>query len=142
MTWIDDRIAERENEKSRKSLILEQAEKIFTALWSDLRSFVDEANKKGFSLSMNGSTFEREITRAVIPVPAGQRYSPEILQVRLSREQGIVSAQGPGVNIEFVLAVCSDGVVCLKRGGKEVLSRDAAIAILDPFLFPSIAARI
>ena len=137
MTWIDERIRERDERQRRSNLILQQAEKVFAALWDEIMNFIGEAMTKGFTLATNGSPSEREIIRTLIPMPAGRSISnPAHLYVKVVREKGIISATGPGVNIQFALHVRNDDVVCLTRDDKELSVQAAAIAILDPFLFP------
>jgi hypothetical protein len=136
MTWIDDRIAEREKrERQQHNLAFQEAENIFRGLWSEIMRFVEEANTKGFLLTTNGSSFDRQISMPVPIPPGGSSSSPAVLHIKLERENGVISADGPGGGVHFVLDTRSDDVVCLTHDGREILIKDAAITILDPFLF-------
>jgi hypothetical protein len=132
MTWIDTRIAELEKRKKRDNLAFQGAENIFRDLWSEIVRSVEEANTKGFVLRTNDSSFfDREISS----LPGRSSSTSAVLHIKLAREKGVISADGPGVSIQFMLDTRSDDVVCLKHDGREILIKDAAIAILDPFLF-------
>jgi len=41
----------------------------------------------------------------------------------------------------FELDICPDGVVCLMFEGSPISVEDAAIRVLDPFLFPQLQGR-
>jgi hypothetical protein len=60
MTWIDERIAERDNENRRQQLITTNAERIFGTLWQEIEPLLTEANDKGgFGLRINGIPYSK-----------------------------------------------------------------------------------
>jgi hypothetical protein len=83
---------------------------MFNTLWGAIIEFVNEARTKGFPLTTNGSSFEREISMPV-PVAPGRGYSePAILHIALAREKGEISATGADINIHLALDTCDDDV--------------------------------
>jgi hypothetical protein len=52
-----------------------------------------------------------------------------------------IRASGDRTNLFFDLDLGADGVVGLLKDGRSISVEDAAIAILDPFLFPQLQGR-
>ena len=133
MTWIDDRIAERKERQQNNNLIIAGAETLFTSLWEEIVSEVEEAKQKGFLLTTNGSTFEKEIRMGSVAPPA----RTSTLRISLKTDKHLVEVHyDRAEDIAFTLDVSKDNVVCLKKDGQQELLHDVAREILDPFLFP------
>lgn len=140
MTWIDDRLAQRQAEQERQRKIFAGSEPLFRGLWTEIEALATEASGKGFKLWLEGSdvlgrsSFEHRITMATA-TPGG----PADLTISVNREKGLIVAKGDNVNVRFTVDIGEDGNVCLKRAdGKEVSLITAAIDVLDPFLFPDL----
>jgi hypothetical protein len=119
MTWINERLIQRQALRERSALVREHAIPIYEALWQKIVERVDEARRESFPLVTMGSLQDRRVVLA----PAG-------------------CARGShGLKLEFVLDVCPDGVVCLKFHGERIGEDEAAIEILDAFLFPELPRR-
>jgi len=141
MSFIDDGVAKRKEIQQQAKLIAEQAPKVYEDLWDRVNRFINEAKRKGFLLSTNGSLHNKLVE---LRIPA--KY-PELADHRdhfrltLDSPKGRIYAKGQsGVNFEFVLDVCGDGVVCLKWNGGRIETEDAAILILKQFLFSDVEA--
>lgn len=133
MSWIDDRLAERKVLEERNHLLDDHAVDIYTAVWKEMMTFVEEAKTKGFSnLLPNGSVQNRRIILAV-------HGNDEALSLTMSNKR-IIRASLPGKELLFDLDVCDGGIVCLKHDGEQVNEQEAARRILDPFLFPDLPA--
>jgi hypothetical protein len=59
MTWIDDRISERKERQKNNNLIIAGAETLFTKLWEEIVSVVEEAKQKGFLLTPMGQLLRK-----------------------------------------------------------------------------------
>ena len=125
------------NQRARKQecdrLIFQNAENIYNLLWKEMTKWIEEAQQRGIDVWTNGSPYERQVGfKSVI---AEQRQ----LTLALDKERQTIAIGGPRLFFVLQLAVCSDNTVCLKHDGKEIQIGDAAIKILDPFLFPEFA---
>jgi hypothetical protein len=117
---------------------------MYEHLWAQLREFIDEEGcKKSFGLSTNGSQYERTVARAAPSGRHNNEEDPVALNVRLVRspDHPLIKANGPGVDLEFDLGVGADGVMRLELAGTTVSLEEAAIKILDPFLFPDLPRK-
>ena len=141
MSWLDDRKAETVELERRKSLILAEAEGIYESLWKQINEFINEAKGKGFSVDTNGSPLKRVVSLLVNP-QTDQRWSQaETLHVELAQDRRSITATGRGGHLHMDIDIRDDNVVFLKIDGKAVAMRDAAIKILDRFLFPQLPQR-
>lgn len=137
MSFIDDRLAERKELERRNNLIDEHAIPIYEALWKKIAEHVKEAHEKGLPVLTNGSLQNRIVRMSVDPAPHQSGRRPDEFRLVLKNDR--ISARGDrGLNLEFTLDVCPDGLVCLKAQGMEISVEEAAIRILDPFLFPDL----
>ena len=143
MTWISDRIKERDAANRMQQFISGAAEAVFKTLWKNIEDFVPQANKEGrFALQLNRKQAdEGEIIKPVVPAPGAiHRLMPETLRIRLERDKGkiVASCFTPNIYLSFSIEVCSrnKNLVCLVHCGKEVSAEEACRLILDPFLFP------
>ncbi len=142
MSWIDDRLAERDRRNERAELILSHAEEIFVNLWKEIKRCVEEAKSKGLHVSANGSPNEH-VTLIPDPIQPPRAFGEEVsrspvskrLRVKLEKDAEI-TVDGPPHKI--AIDVCEDNAVCLKINGKPISLPNAARAILDPFLFPEL----
>lgn len=138
--WIDKRMAERKRRLECERLIADDAEGIFEKLWEEVKHWVEEAKRKGFPISINGSPYERVIKQSNTAFPNSLSTPPKTLHITL--EKGIIEIIGSEASFTFLLEVGEDNVVCLKLSGKKFSIRDAAIVILDSFLFPDCSPGI
>lgn len=134
MNWIDERIAERDNNARRDQLIRGSAEKIFNNLWQEVEMWIAEANNKGFALMTNGDPYERIVLQPVIPKAGQSRSNPRKLTIKIVDKKAIV-ATAEGMDIRLDLDLCANDVVCLKREGVQVSMDEAGRMLLEPFLF-------
>jgi hypothetical protein len=133
MSWIDDRLEQREALAERNKLIDENADAIYYALWKEIVGFIEEAVTKGLRVSTNGAVQRRYI---VLEAPLG--LGQQRLELTMESKRTI-SAAGGSLNLKFDLDVCTDSVVCLKQQGHQISERETAMLILDQFLFPDLA---
>ncbi len=134
MTWIERRMADVESWKRRNAAIREHALEIYEALWSEILGHVNEAKSKGFPISTNGAPRSR-VVRLEKQNRSGDYFE---LEIALVAAKDRIRAHGDRVDLFLDLDVCDDGVVCLELNGTRISIEDAAIAILDPFLFPQL----
>jgi hypothetical protein len=134
MTWIESRMADLEAFLRRNAIIREHAVTIYDALWDTMVGHLDEAKASGFAVSTNGALQKRTVKLAK------QNLSGNCFEFDLTLVDSKIRirAHGDRVNVMLDLDVCPDGVVCLKLGGDRVSIEQAAIFILDPFLFPQL----
>lgn len=137
MTWIDRRIVDLESWRKRNATIRDHALEIYDALWKEIVEHVNEAQGKGFPVSTNGAPRKRVISLE----KQNKSGRPFELQVILVDAKDRIRAAGDRVDFFIDLDVCPDGVVCLKLGGKPISIEEAAISILDPFLFPQLQSE-
>jgi hypothetical protein len=134
MTWIEERLAQREALHERTRLIVEHTPKIYQAVWEEIMAFVKDGQAAGMALSTGGSVNAR-VVRSSSP---GHPERDREITVSLIDSKLSASPYGLGTAMAFEFDVCPDGVVCLKRDGARVSEREAARLILDPFLFPEL----
>lgn len=137
VTWIDRRIADLEAWRTRNTAVRESALEIYEALWTEIVGHVQDAQARGIDASTNGAPRKR-VVRLPKENKSGQYFE---LQVILADSKDRIRATGARlkpVDLTFHLDICPDGVVCLKLNEERVSIEDAAIAILDPFLFPQL----
>lgn len=104
------------------------------ALWDTIVEHLDEAKNKGFAVSTNGALQKRTIKLAKQNL-SGDNFE---FDLRLVDSKTRISAQGDRVNFMFDFDVCPDGVVCLKLAREVISVEEAAVRVLDPFLFPQL----
>lgn len=138
MNWIEDRVAERESIARRNQLIKASAEKFFNSLWEEIEQWLVEARDKGgFLIHTNGTPYERMIFASISPPPSQPSRNPKTLTVKLTKDKSAIVASEFGVPpVKLLLDVCPNDLVCLKHNDKQVSMSEAAILVLDPFLFP------
>ena len=134
MTWIESRMADLEALRQRNAIIREHAAAIYDALWGTIVEHLDEAKNKGFAVSTNGALQKRTVKLAKQNL-SGDKFQ---FDLRLVDSKTQISAQGDRVKFMFDLDVCPDGVVCLKHERQVISVEDAAVRVLDPFLFPQL----
>lgn len=139
MDWLDEANAEVKAIRERERLIVEEQEQVYESLWKELRAHIDAATKSSFPrLFTNGRQLARMIKLPVPPIPPNMEARPKTVEISLVKEEHQITAVGDGVDVVLSVDVCDDGVVCLKLDGKQTTLKDAAIAILRPFLFPEL----
>lgn len=122
-------MVQREELENRHAMILQHAERVYGLLWEEMTGSIKEAIQRGIDVHTNGTPYERLV---VCP--------PRTLTLTLKKESHLISVSGLRTPIELQLDVCSDNRVCLKRDGEETDIHDAAVLLLDPFLFPEFAS--
>jgi hypothetical protein len=143
MTWITNRIKERDAVNRSKQFIAGAAEGVFNTLRKNIGDFVPQANKEGgFAVQLDRKQAdEGEIIKPVAPAPSAiHRLMPETLRITLKRDEGkiVASCFSPNIYLSFSIEVCdrNKNLVCLIHRGNEVSAEEACRLILDPFLFP------
>jgi hypothetical protein len=138
MSWIDDRLADRNALRARETLIKEHAISIYEALWNKLVEHIEDAKTKSFDLFTNGALQNRKVILWKKELSGEYAKTSEELTFRLDGKV-IFARSANGLDLSFYLDVCPDGVVCLKTtGDKQISIEEASIAILDLFLFPDL----
>lgn len=131
MSWLDDRLSEQEAFRARHDAIVESASKIYDALWEQISAFVQEAKGKGVKVATNGAAYDRVI----------QTFQRSDIHVRLAEDKLHIAVLGMEPKLRFDLDVRPDGVVCLVFEDNQLSITEAAIKILDAFLFPNLQRR-
>jgi hypothetical protein len=108
-----------------KAQIRHEAERVFTALWEEVMREIKHAGELQWNLTTNGQPLERM-------VKFGERH----VFIALDQDSQVIKVHGAH-SLELKMAVCDDGVVCLKHDGKQVLLSDATRLILEPLIFGS-----
>jgi hypothetical protein len=144
MTWIRDRIREREELRLRQRKISDSAPVLYSQLVKELEELVAEAVLGGFAIFHQGESGPNEIVIAMsVSVPPGQSSSnPAELHVGMDKEQEYICASGPNVSVrltfDLIVDDSDDGEPTLLNDGGPITIADAARLILDPFLFPEL----
>jgi hypothetical protein len=129
MNWIDDRIKQTEDERSKRRKISDEASNTFDALWSVIRANIDYAKEKGVAdINVFGNASTRDF-KLMVPNSTGGKE----LRIRLSPDkQAILTGKK-----SFALDVCPSAVCFKDENGNEIELEKAAEMILGPHLFPS-----
>lgn len=135
MTWIDTRLAALEALKERNAIVRSHAEAIYEAPWGRIVEHLDEAKEKNSPVSTNGALHKRLI---VLRKQNKSGNSFELELVLLTAKDRITASSSREGGLVLDLDIYPDGVVCMKIGGRTVSIHEAAILILDPFLFPQL----
>ncbi|MGZ6311454.1 MAG: hypothetical protein ACXWOH_12535 [Bdellovibrionota bacterium] len=131
MSWIDDDLAKVKRVHERRTAILQHSRKLYDDLWEELTARLSEAREKGIGSDTNGSPSER-----VIIIKAG-----EWKEIHFALSQSLSSIAISGDKSQaFEIDTDKDNVVCLTHNGKVVSIPDAARLILEPLIFPELAA--
>jgi hypothetical protein len=134
MTWIESRLEDLEAWNKRMAAIRDGSLEIYEAIWKEITGHLEEAKGKGFKVSTNGLPRSRAIMLEKQNL-SGQSFKVEMTLVQAKDR---IRAKGDRVDLSLDLDVCADGVVCIKLDGQQISIEAAAIAILDPFLFPQL----
>jgi hypothetical protein len=131
--WISNKWSEYRTATANLAAIQQNADTIFGALWAsigEVRMAVEQSTRIG--LDTNGTQNDR----VVIMVIGKEGKDSRWMNITLSADLRSITAKWKGApELSFTIEVCSDGVVCLKFGGREISSRDAARKIMEEFLF-------
>jgi hypothetical protein len=143
MEWLDEADAQAKAIRDRLRQIVEHEGEIYEALWSELKTHIDAARAKSFpQLFTNGQPLARVIGLPQLPTPPSDSGSPKQVKITLRKDKHLIVATGGGVNVTLEVDVCDDGVVCLTLEDAPVSLKDAAIAILHPFLYPELHPEV
>jgi hypothetical protein len=137
MTWIDRRMADLESWKKRNATIRDHALEVYEGLWDEIVEHVNEAKEKGFRVSTNGAPRKRVISLEK-QNKSGQHFELQVMLIDTKDRIRVTGEHLYRIELSLDLDICPDGVVCLKLAGKRISIEDAAISILDPFLFPQL----
>lgn len=137
MSWIDDRLKQRDDTYRRTVLIERAAPVVFDNLWDAIVPWVEEAKKRNMPVFTNGTPYERIVILST-PIRLGQTQSdPKHLTLSIAKDRSAIVVTGIGSEpTTLILDMCDDGVVCIKHKGEEVPIADIAISLLDQFFFP------
>jgi hypothetical protein len=133
--WIESRLAAHQKSVDDLRTIWSGSEILFTHLWEEIVELAKFAESKDMRISTNGSPHERTVLMGMYPVGNQSSAHPRALKIALKQDRRKISASSDAGNIEFSVAVCDDGVICLKDDLFPVSTRDAARKIMEPFLF-------
>lgn len=125
--------------ESAHSLILQRAESVYGALWQEMNRWITEAQQRGIDVQTNGSPYEKSIMLPVRSNPPQALAGSRTLTLTLKKDEHAIMIDGLKNPLGLRLEVFADNTVGLERDGIEISIHDAAILILDPFLFPEFA---
>jgi hypothetical protein len=94
-SWLEDRIAERNQRLARSAEIDEHAPGVCDDLRTHIAEIVKEAKQKKIGVLTNGSSYDRVIRLAVESGEPGPLTPAKGVHVRLNRETRTISATGP-----------------------------------------------
>lgn len=125
MGWLEERYQEFVDEQRDRKSVLEHAEAIYEGLWEEIVLVTTSPTVAFMQIETNGLPRHRTVTM-------GKR----VLKIDLSEDKhSIVATLPEDTEVQLSIAVCLDGVVCLKCTGKTVNYAEAAQRILEPFIF-------
>src|SRR5712692_9787496 len=101
MTWLDDRLAERERLKTRNKLVEVESAKIFDDLWREVLRSVEEGTEKGLPLRTNVSAYERVVIELVLKSSRQEDERQRELTIRLLMEEEKISVSGPSISLQL-----------------------------------------
>jgi hypothetical protein len=132
MSWLDDRLAEQQAFRARREAMLEAAPQLYDALWEQISAHVQEAKEKGVKVTTNGAAYNR-----VVKAPYNRA-----MKVHLGNDRQRIEITGLGPMVICLnLDVHPDGIVGLILEDSPISVADAAIQILDRFLFPELPRK-
>jgi len=133
MTWIDERARERKQLEANRQLVFSQADKVFEALWNEIDICIEWAKENRLPVDTNGSPRDRLV------LMTGKTERKE-LRLTLSKDRHSILVKGSPAITKLMIDVCDGRIVCLKHNDKKIDPPDAAILVLDRFLFPDLPA--
>jgi hypothetical protein len=132
MTWLDEQIQKAEELKRAEALMDEHAPKLYETLWNEMNKIAVEATSKGIAVYGDGSVTSRTLRLGVPPQP-----SHSSVTLNLSKNKREIKTVGT-VGVSFDVAICDDGIVCLKQNDGPISFENAARQIMGPFLLPEL----
>jgi hypothetical protein len=135
MSWIDDRLSEKKALEERSMRIYSEAPRIHGELWKEIVVQINEAKGKGFEKILMMQP--EEILLPVNPEAGQTSAAPRTLSLHLKRDHTAITAKISGTELALPLEVES-GRVVMKHEGKTLSVQNAAVVILDRFLFPDL----
>lgn len=135
MDWIIEGVQKRRKAEADLAAVQQHAETLFEQLWQEVTAIVATGNSEQMRLGTNGTTYQRVVWMTVNPKVGQQSASPLRMTVQLSEDKRSINASSHAGEVQFSIAVCPDGVVCLKRDGLKITMRDAGKLIMEDFLF-------
>jgi hypothetical protein len=145
MSWVTQRVRERQEAKERVALIEAAMPGLWKELWSSVHELVDEYHKVGaeeaqeeLSLTQFHPVFFRVEIRdstASGRLPRELKFSldPKALQVRVEHAAA-----------QELFEIDADGqrTPCFKQAGREISPAQISRIFLDPLLFPELPSRV
>jgi hypothetical protein len=138
MTWWDDAHNDATAIVNRERLIVDQQDETFRLLWKELLAQLEDGKRFFPDLFTNGQEFSRSIKLPVSLATTKPLVSVREVQVTLHRKEHQIIVSGHTVDLEIVVDVCDDGVICLKVGDQVVSMAEVATDILRRFAFPQL----
>jgi hypothetical protein len=136
MGWVHDKEKRWSDRNERDAALLAGANNVFARLWSELKEHASEAKEIDRFKSLEWNCIpEARVIKLTVP---GQVAMPHVkaVGVSLSGDRRKIVASGEGVELTIDINICDDSQPCLKIDGRKVDYEEAAIRILDPFLYP------
>ena len=138
MDWINERIEERKALIEQKNQIAEAVQPLFGSLCGEIKKHVAAyCDAVGIPQAiLFGGTYEEILLTIPKPgmVASPGEYLRRITLKVVKGKQPTISAGSIALNI----SICDDGSVCLSHNDDALSLKEAAVLVLDPFLFPEL----
>jgi hypothetical protein len=136
MSWLDEQISKRDDLIRREMLLDQHAPEVYADLWECISKIIAEAETKLTTCQLlpSGSPNERTVLAASLGAAGKGRQ----MTLRLEKGQRSITAYFDGAIMPFEIGICKDGVVCLRRGDRQLRGQEVAQMIMGPFLFPEL----
>jgi hypothetical protein len=151
MSWYEKAFQESERRKSQTESIYREAEKVYNAIWDAIANEINQMHsRRQQSLQANGSAFQRVVKQPITP-PYHRGDEPfrfREMHFTLTADRKAITALAirfedyPPAKIDFDLEQSKDGVVRPTYQGAPVETHDAAIMVLQHFLFPDLPVEL
>jgi hypothetical protein len=136
MSWLDERIQQAREREERSKSITNGAPDLYVSLWTEIVKIVEEAKRKRIPVFTNGTEIDRIVSFGAHDVYESRQPLRQI-HLNLGKDKPSINVSGD-ISITFSVDLCPDNIVCLKEKDKQISTRDAAIRIMDQFLFPEL----
>jgi hypothetical protein len=135
MDWIKQGLDDWRKASSDLRTVTESADDIFNQLWGDIKVIVDAAGRLGIALLTNGSPRSRVVMMVANSSLGNPLLEDRTLAISLAENRRSITAKSDAGETRLEIAVCPDGVVCLKHQSHQITSLAAAKDIMQDFLF-------
>jgi precorrin-2 methylase len=137
VSWIDDRIEEKRLLEEHKQVAFVKAGSLFQALWDEIARCATEAAQKGIPAATSMAAGTHVVYLSSPPKAGAARKE---IALTLAKDRTSIVITGSAVK-KLEIALSQGDSVCLKHDGKQISVPEAAILLLDPFLFEGLPAR-